>query len=146
MICIIGIYALLSGPEYLQKTCSTFLLAYQAGRSRQAAESKMLFYSNCYFDMISEEDDGLFSCNMIFLSGRLSMKSMFLVSVLVIKHNIFYYLPMLSLGAQQGKMRVHYGKYCSRFSYFATYFTSLYVSEIIANYEKREKYLLILHG
>ena len=103
MICIIGIYALLSGPEYLQKTCSTFLLAYQAGRSRQAAKSKILFYSNCYFDMISEEDDGLFSCNMIFLSGRLSMKSIFLVSVLVIKHNIFYYLPMLSLGAQAGQ-------------------------------------------
>ena len=40
---------------------------------------------------------------------------------------------------------VQYGKYFSSLSYFATYFTSLQVSEIIAKYEKRGKYLPILH-
>ena len=38
------------------------------------------------------------------------------------------------------RCRVQYGKYFPHFSYFATYFTSLYVSEITAKYEKRGKY------
>ena len=41
--------------------------------------------------------------------------------------------------------RVQYGKYFPSFSYFVTYFTSLWASEIIAKYEKRGKYLPILH-
>ena len=38
------------------------------------------------------------------------------------------------------RCRVQYGKYFPSFSYFATYFTSLQVSEITAKYEKRGKY------
>ena len=41
--------------------------------------------------------------------------------------------------------RVQYGKYFASFSYFATYFTSLWASEIVAKYEKRGKYLSIWH-
>ena len=41
--------------------------------------------------------------------------------------------------------RVQYGKYFASFPYFATYFTSLQASEIVAKYEKRGKYLSILH-
>ena len=41
--------------------------------------------------------------------------------------------------------RVQYGKYFSSFSYFATYFRSIWASELIAKYEKQGKYLLILH-
>ena len=40
---------------------------------------------------------------------------------------------------------VQNGKYFPSFSYFATYFRSLYASEITAKYEKRGKYLTILH-
>ena len=41
--------------------------------------------------------------------------------------------------------RVQYGKYFPSFSYFATYFTSLQVSEITAKYGKQGKYGPILH-
>ena len=41
--------------------------------------------------------------------------------------------------------RVQHGKYFLSFSYFATYFTSFWASEIIAKYEKQGKYLPILH-
>ena len=44
------------------------------------------------------------------------------------------------------RSRAQYGKYFHSFSYFATYFTILYASEIIAKCEKRGKYLPILHG
>ena len=42
------------------------------------------------------------------------------------------------------RCRMQYGKYFPSFSYFATYFTSLYANGIIATYQKREKYLPIL--
>ena len=57
-----------------------------------------------------------FLVTMIFLSGRLSMKNVFLMTILTNRHDVFYYLPMLSLAAKC-KMRVHYGKYFSSFSY-----------------------------
>ena len=41
--------------------------------------------------------------------------------------------------------RNQYGKYFPSFLYFATYFTSLQASEIMAKYEKRGEYLPILY-
>ena len=38
---------------------------------------------------------------------------------------------------------VQYGKYFPSFSYFVNYFMSLWASEIIAKYEKLEKYLFV---
>ena len=43
------------------------------------------------------------------------------------------------------RRRVRYGKYFPSSSYFATYLTSLQTSELIAQYEKRGKYLPVLH-
>ena len=53
---------------------------------------------------------------------------------LQILKNIKKYLVVIA------RCRVQYGKYFPSLLYFATYFTSLYASEITTKYEKRGKY------
>ena len=58
---------------------------------------------------------------------------------------LFIYLSIYLYVVVIARCRVQYRKYFPSSSYFATYFTSIYVSEIIVKYEKRVKYLPILH-
>ena len=78
-----------------------------------------------------------------FFSKCDQMRSFLRIWSHLLKKSLMEYFIFCAVVVVITRCWVQYGKYFPSFSYFATYFMSLWASEIIAKYEKREKYLFV---